>query len=95
MQLYPLKNARRPEAFLIMFHGVETTQKREMTSVARKMLMCLGSKPDTSFENGYVPAAIWLPIVANMNEKPVKNFAARESNWAMTAGMYHWKSPQI
>jgi hypothetical protein len=30
-----------------------------------------------------------------MNEKPVKNFAARESNWAITAGMYHWKPPQI
>jgi hypothetical protein len=34
----PDKKARRPAAFLMIFHGVETTQKREMKSVARKML---------------------------------------------------------
>jgi hypothetical protein len=48
-----------------------------------------------SLENGYVPAAIWLPMVANMKLNAVKNFAARESNLAITAGMYHSKSPQI
>jgi hypothetical protein len=39
---YPERKARRPAAFLMMFHGVETTQKREMKSVARKMLIYLG-----------------------------------------------------
>ena len=48
-----------------------------------------------SLENGYVPAAIWLPMVANMKLNAVKNLAARESNLAITAGMYHSKSPQI
>src|SRR5436305_12547227 len=78
----------------MMFQGVLTTQKTEMSRVARKMLMYLGQRPEMSLENGYVPAAIWLPIVASMNEKPVKNLAARESNLAITAGMYHWKLPQ-
>jgi hypothetical protein len=44
-------------------------------------------------ENGYVPAAIWLPMVANMKLNAVKNLAARESNFAMTAGMYHSNEP--
>ena len=42
----------------MMFHGVLTTQKSEMKSVARKMLMYLGYNPDMSFENGYVPVDI-------------------------------------
>jgi hypothetical protein len=78
----------------MMFHGVLATQKMEMMSVARKMFMYFGAKPETSLEKGYVPAAIWLPIVASMNEKPVKNLAARESNLAITAGMYHSNEPQ-
>jgi hypothetical protein len=45
-------------------------------------------REDLTFEKGYVPAATWLPIVARMNEADTKNFAARESNFAMTAGMY-------
>jgi hypothetical protein len=30
-----------------------------------------------------------------MNEKAVKNLAARESKFPMTAGMYHSNSPQM
>jgi hypothetical protein len=41
-----------------------------------------------TFEKGYVPAAIWLPMVASMKAADTKNFAARESNFAITAGMY-------
>lgn len=59
------------------------------------MLMYLGARPVTSFENGYDPAAIWLPIVARMKLTETKNFAARESNFAIMAGIYHWKSPQM
>jgi hypothetical protein len=47
----------------------------------------------TSLEK--LPAAIWFPIVARMKDAAVKNFAGRESNLAMTAGMYHSKVPQI
>jgi len=36
----------------MMFQGVETMQKREMKSVARKMLMYLGQMPVTSLEKG-------------------------------------------
>ena len=53
-----------------------------------KMLMYFGATPEMSFENGYDPAAIWLPIVASINENATKNFAARDSKLAMTAGMY-------
>jgi hypothetical protein len=49
---YPDKKARRPAAFLMMFHGVEMMQKMEMNMVARKMLMYLGQIPVTSLENG-------------------------------------------
>ena len=42
-----------------------------------------------------MPAATWLPIVASIKEKAVKNLAARESKLAMTAGMYHWKEPYL
>lgn len=79
----------------MMFHGVETTQKMEMKRVARKMLIYLGAIPVTSFENGYDPAATWLPIVARMKAAAVKNLAARESKFPMTAGMYHSKLPQM
>jgi hypothetical protein len=41
-----------------------------------------------TFEKGYVPAATWLPIVASMKAADTKNFAARESNFAITAGIY-------
>jgi hypothetical protein len=41
-----------------------------------------------TFEKGYVPAATWLPIVARMKAAETKNFAARESNFAITAGIY-------
>lgn len=30
-----------------------------------------------------------------MNENAVKNLATRESKFAMTAGIYHWDSPQM
>lgn len=52
------------------------------------MLIYLGATPEISFENGYDPAAIWLPMVASMNENDTKNLAARESKLAMTAGIY-------
>jgi hypothetical protein len=45
--LYPDRKANRPAAFLIICHGFETTQKMEMISVARKMLMYLGERPET------------------------------------------------
>lgn len=41
-----------------------------------------------AFENGYTPAATWLPIVARIKDADTKNLAARESNLAITAGMY-------
>jgi hypothetical protein len=52
MQEYPERKARRRLAFLMMFHGVDTTQKREIMRVARKMLMYLGLRPETSLEKG-------------------------------------------
>jgi len=70
-------------------------KKIDMNSVPRKMLMYCGAIPLTSFEKGKEPAAIWFPIVAKMKLAPVKNFAARLSNFAMTAGMYHSNLPQI
>jgi len=51
-QEYPERKAKRRAAFLIIFHGVDTTQKREMQRVARKMLMYFGFRPDISFEKG-------------------------------------------
>ena len=66
---YPDKNARRPAAFLMICHGFDITQNKLMQSVALKMLMYLGQRPLTSLENGYVPAAIWFPIVARMKEE--------------------------
>lgn len=68
-------------------------QNSEMNIVARKLLMYFGARPDTSLLKGYVPAAIWLPIVAKIMLAPVKNLAARLSNLATIAGMYHSKSP--
>lgn len=77
----------------MMFQGVETTQKRQMKMVPLKMFTYLGASPVTSLENGYEPAATWLPIVASMKENAVKNFAARESKLAMTAGINQLNSP--
>jgi hypothetical protein len=42
-----------------------------------------------------IPAAIWLPIVASIKLKATKNCAALESKSSITAGMYHWKLPQM
>lgn len=71
----------------MMFQGVEMMQNMEMNMVARKMLIYFGHKPVTSLENGYVPAATWLPIVASMKDAATKNLAARESNLAIIAGL--------
>lgn len=78
-----------------LLHGVEKIQNREMKTVARKLLIYFGDIPLTSLLNGYVPAAIWFPIVANIMDAPAKNLAGRLSNLAITAGRYHWNSPQI
>jgi len=51
-QLYPDKNDRKPEAFLMMFHGVTTTLKTDTIRVARNMLRYRGNKPEKSFEKG-------------------------------------------
>jgi hypothetical protein len=51
-QEYPERKARRPAAFLMIFHGVETTQKTEMMIVALQMLIYLGYNPETSLLNG-------------------------------------------
>lgn len=34
-------------------------------------------------------------MMARIKDAETKNCAARESNLATTAGMYHWKEPQI
>lgn len=54
-QEYPDKNANKPVAFLIIFQGVETMQKIEIKSVARKILIYFGAMPVISLEKGYVP----------------------------------------
>ena len=73
---------------MMMFHGVEIMQNIEMKTVALNMLIYFGAIPVMSFENGYVPAATWFPMVAKIKLALTKNFAARLSNLAMTAGIY-------
>lgn len=48
---------------------------------------------DLPLENGELPAAIWLPIVASMNVRPVANFTGRDSNLETMMGMAHSNLP--
>jgi hypothetical protein len=61
-QLYPERKASKPAAFLMMFHGVETTQKTHMKTVPRKMLMYFGANPEMSLLNGYEPKRVSIDL---------------------------------